>query len=225
MMKRLRFLALVVAALAVDAPGASADVLCVKRSGEVVARAACRRKDRPFDPAALGLVGVPGPTGAPGEPGTPGAAGGHPYRVVDATGKTFGTTIAFDTARAQVAVTVPDDDQPVQFVVEYGGFSSELALAIHYQEPDCAGTPFVFGGANLVPYVHVVGTVGYYSRTGDTTLQMASYELADDECPTDSVATGRGTCCRNSVTTRIASPARAVPIAVLGVTPPFTIEP
>lgn len=224
-MHRLRWIAPTIAALLITSPHAGADTLCVKRSGAVVARAACKRKERPFDPAALGLVGAQGPTGATGEPGAPGAPGGHPYRVVDATGRTFGTTIAYDTARAQVIVTVPGDELPVQFVVEDGGFSAELSPRVYYEAPDCVGTPMIFGSTGLVPGVHVVGDVGYYTREGAVVVDYASRESVEDTCPPGDVATDRGTCCGNATGTRYAAPARTVPMASLDVTLPLSVQP
>lgn len=211
--------------IVVSLPDAQADTLCVKRSGQVVARDACKRKERPFDPATLGLVGVPGPDGAPGEAGSPGTPGGHPYRVVDAAGKTFGAAIQFDTARAQVVATVPGDDQPVQFIVAYGAFSTEISPFVHYDQPGCTGTPLVFGSTGLIPGVHVVGDVGYYTRAGATVVETASREYVDDACSTGDVATDRGTCCSDETGQRFAAPARTVPIASLAVTLPFTIQP
>jgi hypothetical protein len=218
-------IALAATTLGLALPDAHADTLCVKKSGQVVVRAACKRKERPFDPAALGFAGLPGPSGTPGEPGTPGAPGGHPYRVVDATGKTIGTTIAFDTARAQAIVTVPGDDQPVQLVVSYGAFTNELNPFVHWDQAGCTGTPLIFGSGGLVPGVHVVGDVGYYTREGATTVGYASREYVDDECSTGDVPTDRGTCCSDETGQRLAAPARTVSMASFGMTLPLTIQP
>ena len=54
---------------------ASAALLCQKRSGAVVVRDACKRKERPLDLAELGAVGPSGPMGDPGADGAPGSAG------------------------------------------------------------------------------------------------------------------------------------------------------
>lgn len=47
----------------------NAAVLCRKRSGVVVVRDACKRKETPLDPATFGVVGPAGPTGPAGPPG------------------------------------------------------------------------------------------------------------------------------------------------------------
>ncbi len=71
-------IALCCVAALVDPP-AHAVVLCAKAkggepAGVVRLRAACKRRERQVDPAALGLL-VAGPPGVPGTPGTPGPAG------------------------------------------------------------------------------------------------------------------------------------------------------
>jgi hypothetical protein len=58
---------------AAPAPGA---VLCQKkRSGAVVVREACRKRESPLDPSQLGLVGAKGDKGDQGEPGQQGDKG------------------------------------------------------------------------------------------------------------------------------------------------------
>lgn len=49
------------------AAAADAAVLCQRRSGAIVVRPACRKKEVPVDLVALGIVGPKGDTGAPGE--------------------------------------------------------------------------------------------------------------------------------------------------------------
>src|SRR5262245_34487308 len=50
-------------------------VLCVKKSGAVVLRETCRKKEAPVDVSQLGLVGPKGDPGAKGDPGSQGAPG------------------------------------------------------------------------------------------------------------------------------------------------------
>src|SRR5262249_61107512 len=59
---------------------ASGAVLCQKKSGAVVVRATCRKKEAPLDLAqfgAVGSAGAPGPKSDPGPPGigSPGGPG------------------------------------------------------------------------------------------------------------------------------------------------------
>lgn len=221
------YVAALIAGIATSIPrDVHADALCLKRSGLIVARAQCRPKERPFDPAAVGLVGPTGPIGQTGDAGNPGAPGGHPYRVVDADGKTFGTMLSYDTSRAQVVVTLPGVDHPVQFVVAHGEFSREIPASVYYQSSDCTGTPFVAGSSGPVPPVLVVGSVGYYSTKAPNLLTVGSLEYPRSEkCSSGNVDTGRGTCCQQVVTQSHGAPAQTVAIASLGVTPPFTVQP
>ena len=79
-MKR-TFCAVGLAALCLTwAASAGAVVLCVKKSGVVVVRAACKKKETPLNLSQLGLVvgpkGDPGPQGNPGPKGDKGDPGG-----------------------------------------------------------------------------------------------------------------------------------------------------
>src|SRR6266446_9161967 len=64
----------IVTALAVAAVSAPADavVLCVKKSGALFLREACKRKETQVDPASFGATG---PTGVSGDAGPTGGAG------------------------------------------------------------------------------------------------------------------------------------------------------
>jgi hypothetical protein len=68
----------IVVGTALAAPPAAEAVLCQKRSGVLVVREACKRKERVADPVALGLQGPPGAQGAPGAQGVQGAPGVGP---------------------------------------------------------------------------------------------------------------------------------------------------
>jgi hypothetical protein len=218
---------LLVATAGVVAVGAArADVLCVKRSGRVIGRPACKARERLLDPATLGLLGLVGPPGDGGPPGSPGEPGGHPYRILDSLGRPFGLLLGLDFRRARVEVTLPDGT-PVQFVVAPGnGFSTEITPVVYYEQAGCAGPPLVFGSAGLVPSVVVVGTVGYYASAAPEATAIASQEvpLSGMSCSAGTVATGRGTCCQDIAGSAYATPARTMAIATLGVTPPFTVQ-
>ncbi len=64
-----RVIVSMVAGATLASPPMTDAVLCQKRSGVLVVREACKRKERVADPAALGLQGPPG---VPGPQGTPG---------------------------------------------------------------------------------------------------------------------------------------------------------
>jgi hypothetical protein len=59
----------VVGAATLASPLVTHAVLCQKRSGVLVVREACKRKERAADPVALGLQGPPGVQGPQGAPG------------------------------------------------------------------------------------------------------------------------------------------------------------
>ncbi|HXJ36069.1 MAG TPA: hypothetical protein VMS22_18715 [Candidatus Eisenbacteria bacterium] len=200
---------------------ARGDVLCVKRSGQVVERTACRKRERAIDETAVGLVG---PAGADGIAGPTGSPGGHPYRLVDAQGHPFGLVLGFDTARVRVEVTLPDGT-PVQFVVSVeGGFLADVP-DVYYEEPGCTGTPFVYGSVGLVPPVIVVGTVGYYATAAPDVIEHKSLESpSPGSCSSGSVATSRGTCCTDFSGSAAGSPAKTIEISTLGVTLPFMVQ-
>src|SRR5437667_220750 len=86
MRMRRESLVAIVTALAVAAVSAPADavVLCVKKSGALFLREACKRKETQVDPASFGATG---PTGAAGDTGPTGAAGDTgPTGATGATG-------------------------------------------------------------------------------------------------------------------------------------------
>lgn len=65
----------IIGVVVLAAVSSEAAVLCQKRrSGVVVARETCRRKERPLDLAQFGAAGPQGPAGAAGPAGPPGAA-------------------------------------------------------------------------------------------------------------------------------------------------------
>jgi len=100
---------------------ASAVVLCVSPHGLVRVRARCRHKEKPADPATLGLLvqGPQGPTGARGIPGTTGATG--PTGALGPTG-------------AGVNLSCPGDPADVtnllfSFVTNTNGFDTGIAIS------------------------------------------------------------------------------------------------
>ena len=70
-----RVIVSIVMAAALAAPPMAEATLCQKRSGVLVVRESCKRKEQVADPAALGLQGPPGTQGPPGAQGLPGLPG------------------------------------------------------------------------------------------------------------------------------------------------------
>jgi hypothetical protein len=81
---------------------ASGAVLCQKRSGVVVVRAACKKKESLLDIAQFGAVGPAGPKGDAGEPGPAGPIEGTPAGG-DLAGTYPAPTIAAAPAPTRVA--------------------------------------------------------------------------------------------------------------------------
>src|SRR5215471_17072267 len=73
-MKR-RGVVAVLVSWAVGAVTVHAAVFCEKKSGAVVVRDACKKKETAVNLADFGAVGPKGDAGSPGTPGAPGAAG------------------------------------------------------------------------------------------------------------------------------------------------------
>jgi len=117
-----------IGALLVTSTARAALVLCQKKSGAVFVRSACKKKETPLDPVALGLQGPPGNTGAKGDPGPPG-----PFPTTLPTGQTIrgsyrvgnqtvsGTPVlVFDTE----SFVYPLTSAPIVNVITIGGAST-----------------------------------------------------------------------------------------------------
>ena len=207
------------------ASSAGAVTLCAKKSGKLLVRDVCKKRERAAVPGAIAIVG---PTGAAGPAGPPGPPGIIPHEVVDATGKQFGTLLSWDSGRAQVVAAVPGVDVPLQFNVADGRLVSVMApVSVLWEATDCTGTPLIADAGGLVPQAHVVGTRAYFSRTLTATLPSMSVEYVPST-PGDCGAntdTGRQTCCFNSSGNQLVAPAEAFDVSVLGVTPPLSVVP
>jgi hypothetical protein len=139
---RKAFVSSVVLAGLASASCASAAVLCQKRSGVVVVRDACKRKEAVLDAAALGLTGPkgdPGPKGDRGEPGasglpgvgTPGPKGdpGEPATVADTS--EFSLPGQQGLCGASTGYTMPASTRP-RLVVYSGGIAHTGNLGVDY---------------------------------------------------------------------------------------------
>jgi hypothetical protein len=86
-----------------------AAVLCSKKSGAVVLRDACKKKETAIDPTGLGLQGPKGDTGAQGVPGAQGP-GAH-WAIVRGDGTIAAQTggITVTTAGALFKVSMGED--------------------------------------------------------------------------------------------------------------------
>ena len=202
---------------------ADAVVLCAKKSGEVVVRESCKKRETAVLPGAIAVVGPTGPQGPTGAVGPPGML---PYEVVDATGRQFGTLIYRDGLRAQVTTAVSGVDVPLQFIIVEGQFYNEgQQNAVFYDAAGCTGAPSIPDAGGIVPHAHVLGTRAYFSRAQTTLRSIQSQEFVPStpgSCGA-STDTGRQTCCFDTTGMVNASPAETFDPSVLGVTPPFSV--
>lgn len=214
------------------APGADA-VMCIKKSGTVVARDACRKKETPVSAADfLGAPGVPGRDGADGVTGVAGAPGprgekgekGDPgdFRVVDSTGKLVGI---LDIGHSDsIAVVVPDVGLGILYSDkdDASGFYQEYATLYH-EATLCQGEAFVqVDRYELIPEIGAFANTAYFAQLPGSVRTIASEEFATSTCTT--FITPRGLCCKDysAPEDRLVAPAIPVPLSTIG-KPPFTV--
>jgi hypothetical protein len=209
---------LVLLAIAQVAQVADGAVLCRKRSGAVVLRDKCARRELPIDPLTLGLQG---PTGAQGPPGvaalvkdTAGTLVGHWFVLPGSLPagesgvlRTLGSTIAFLRA-------------------DTSGFV--FSGSFYFESADCSGTPYMLSTPGALVTTAAVGSGTAYLPSGAPTMRLiASFAqlMSADAC-----AGALGTfvapdrCCIASVGTYDLVTVEAVDLNALGLVPPFRIE-
>lgn len=223
-MNPVRLVALIIAAVSLVATAADA-TLCVKKSGVVVMRDACRKREATVTPSQLG--GLQGPGGDAGSPGTPGEKGekGDPgdFRVVDATGKLVGIVdVGYPDS---IAVRFPGLGIGVLYSEQDGGGFYQSGVTLEHESADCEGEPLVeINRYWLMQYVGTFGNFAYFPRLPGGTRTVRSKEYPSDSCST--FLTARGLCCENLATPseEFVAPTTAVPLSDLG-TPPFRVAP
>ena len=228
-MNGIRAIAIAASALALVASRGDA-AGCVKKSGVVAVRDACKKKESPMDLAqfvgAQGPAGANGATGSPGSTGATGAPGakglkGDPgdFSVVDSTGKIIGSgdvgppdDIALKVPGVGAGVLDIDDNNE-------GFFQGDITL--YHESTDCADNPLVqVSRADLIPLISAFANNAYFPDLPGSTRTIKSDEFDTNTCST--FITSRGLCCENFNTPEdlFVAPAVVVPLANLG-TPPF----
>ena len=237
-MNSIRFIAIAAGALALVAGRADA-VICVKKSGTVVMRAVCRKKETPIDPAQF--VGAQGPAGRDGAQGPAGRDGGQglagtdgaqgkrgekgdkgdpgDFRVVDSTGQFVGIV---DVGHSDaMAVVVPGVGIGILYT-EDGGFYRYVD-SLYHESTGCDDEPLVeVNRYDLIPYVQAFAATAYFPGQPTSTRTLKSYEYSADQCST--FITERGLCCADLTSPReaLVAPTAPVPLSTLG-TPPFRV--
>src|SRR5215831_4697298 len=179
-MNTVRFIAIAATALALVA-GASDAAVCVKKSGVVVVRDACKKKESPMNLAqfvgAQGPAGANGATGSPGAPGTPGGQGpkGDPgdFHVVDSTGKIIG--IGDVGHPDDIALKVPGVGAGILFVNENNDGFFEGDITLYHETTDCSDAPLVPVDAfNLIPDIGAFAGTAYFPDLPGSTRTIKS---------------------------------------------------
>jgi hypothetical protein len=220
-MNPIRSIALAIAGISLVA-GAAEAALCVKKSGVVVMRDECRKRETTVSPSQLG--GLAGPSGADGSQGARGEKGekGDPgdFRVVDSTGRFVGIVdIGHPDA---IAVRVPDVGLGVLYVEQDGKGFYQDGVTLFHESGDCEGEPLLgVSRYELIQYVDAFGNFAYFPRLPGNTRTVLSREYNADTCAT--FVTGRGLCCENfAATEAFVASTVTVPLSSLG-TPPFHV--
>jgi hypothetical protein len=161
-------------------------VLCSKKSGVVVLRTACKKKEKPLDIAQFGVVGPKGDKGDPGSKGDPGAPGVGPLTSCPADSVLVGTTCV-DTYEASVWLIAPSNTALVQNVQAGGVTLADLTAGGGVQLSPASScdpaypvyfpsngqwTP-VFGSSPPSPGVYAVSIPGVHPSACVTWFQAA----------------------------------------------------
>jgi hypothetical protein len=191
--------------------------LCVKRSGAVVARAACKAKETVLNPDVFS--GSPGPAGEPGEKGDKGDPAG--FSVVDGNGETIGHVDAY----SYMPVRVPSVGI-LSFRLGPKGFEPyNYNPYLYHEGANCVGPAFVTRSEDdgFVQYPAVFNSIAYYAGNPVAEHTFNSYEYPTPTCTTG--LTPRGFCCENysSPYTYDAGPVQTLDVTSFG-TPPFGLE-
>ena len=208
---------LIVSSLLVAAP-ARADVLCQSRTGAVILRAACKKRET--------RVELPR-----GPQGPPGAAAPVPVRIVDAVGKPVGLVPDPFNEDNYSRVLVEAGTHLVALYVTPAGFAESTPPNGVHLNADCSDPPLVgTQPAPLVRYGFVSGGVVFYA--GDPIVKLTPAALAARVSPPSACGSMGGTplpdgnCCLDGgLTEGTFGPLTTFDLSTLGLTPPFRLEP
>lgn len=202
-------------ALALTADAVSAAVLCTTRSGQLVVRERCRKRERPVD-----VAGVSQP-GAAGEAGPAGAAGRSPLRVLDAGGTEVTLLRLQGPANDFVLLTHPLLGAPSWVRVTRQG---SLDGQVFHASSDCSGEVYLRRPpSGFVLEAQVVADVVYRPGAGSEVAAMGSLETSVDSGG-GSVQLPGGTWCRAQSFTGPFVPAESAALSAVGVTLPLHAE-
>ncbi len=203
-------------ALALTAEAVSAAVLCTIRSGQLVVRERCRKRERPVDVARVSQPGTAGETGPAG------VAGRNPLRVVDADGTEVTLLRLQGPSNDFVLLTHPLLGAPYWVRVTRQG---SLDGQVFHASSDCSGEAYRRRPPpGFVLEAHVVADVVYWPTDGSEVATMGSLETSVDSGG-GSVQLPGGTWCRAQSFTGPFVLAQSVPLSAIGITLPLRAEP
>lgn len=207
---------LLAAAVLLTAAGVAGDAfglgLCRKRSGALVLRETCRRREARLD---LLLVGTSGPAGQPGAPGTAGStAPGVALR--DAVGRRVGVAVQLGEGEVIAAVV---GGRLVGLAVTTDGFPDRVFFL--HDRADCADTPLVSAEA-VLPIASVTGTTAYVAGDPIVLHTVKARETITSTCAAQGgTVLSNGRCCTAFPQMATAGPATPLDLTELQYTPPL----
>ena len=175
-------------------PRAGAAVLCVRKSGVVMLRTACKKKEHPLDLGAFltaGAKGDPEPKGDPGAQGDPGPKG-DPGGLAVSCATQVGTEVFFTGCNVNIQNGSGSTDGPTNglgnLVVGYnantGGSartgSHNLIVGDEHEYVSYGGLLSGSGNAIAAPWAVALGTNNVASGTGATVTGGAQNTASGD---------------------------------------------
>lgn len=165
----------------------AAAALCQKRSGALVVRDACKKREIPvpLEEVAPAVAGAPGALGDAGRPVA---------RVLDASGRELGRVLRFGAEVIDVQLERAALGAPVVVTVRPQG----MLGSVYWNAAGCTGTPLIGESPDVARRAEVLGTTLYLPAASAGEQTLPSLELGGTSCDTanpELVLTVRGTCC------------------------------
>lgn len=195
------------AALGLIAPQGAYAVLCKRKSGALLLRDACKKKETAVDASAIGTAG-------------PAGAAAPAIRVVDANGGQVG-----DFTDTGLSVVFVVGELTLQVGVGSDGFTQSASF-LHTSD-DCSGDRYlsVFDSQRLTLFAGVLGATAYYASGAAEELTIKSIESVRSAaaCASDGgkILTN-GLCC--TTTTFGTNGAAPTTFDLSGYVAPFRVE-
>jgi hypothetical protein len=179
--------------------------LCQKKSGAVVFRNACKRRETALSLPDLGAKGDPGPG----------------VRIIDSDGRPVGPVL--DTG---VDVAIQAQDRTLRVLVDRTGFPASGSF--DHPSADCSGARYLQTASPFLATATVLGGVAYYPANDTQQLAINSFEYPSSPqgtCDSGDPSLVGGTCCHaSSQGTRDESTVLTFDLSTLGLSAPFSLQ-